>query len=103
MEKSLNKKNTSRKVQRVGTGYSISDTMGASKVEDSIELATPVDKVTIMTTGSLLVTVEGSISGTTFAVGNATTTPSTVVMTHLASGFKLTRTAGEGKIVILAK
>lgn len=103
MTDSLNKKKTAIKTQKVGTGYSISAPLDGTTTETTMELATPVEKVTIMTTGTLTATVTATIASASFAVGSATGTPSTITLTHLASGFKVVRTAGEGQIIILAK
>jgi len=101
----LKKKDIQRGVQRVHLGTSTSSIpLDATTTTDRIELGFPAEKITLVCTGTLAATVQpmaGPANSNTAI--SATTTASTTTLSNMATAVVVTRTAGAGKLVILAK
>lgn len=101
----LKKKDIQRGVQRVHTGTAtMSIQIDASNTTDRVELGFPAEKVTLVTTGNLVASVQPMVGAANANTAiSATTTPSTTTTSHMFTGVTITRTSGAGKLVILAK
>lgn len=100
------KKDALRQVQMVRIGASVSSAvLDTDNTEDSVEIAFPAEKISVVTTGTLVATVTPKIGAANAnAAIPATTTPSAVVTTStLFSSVSISRTSGEGTVLILAK
>lgn len=99
------KKDIQRGVQRVHVGSSVSSaSLDASNTTDRVELGFPAEKLTLVCTGDLAATVQPLVGPANANTAiSATTSPSTTTTSHMCSAVQITRTAGSGKVIILAK
>lgn len=105
MNEGLKKKDIQRTVQKVKQGTTVSSkTLDATETTDVVEMGFPAERITVVTTGTLAASVQPKVGdansgGAIAASGTASdSTPGT-----LFSAVEITRTGGEGKVIILAK
>jgi hypothetical protein len=98
------KKDLNRVLQR-GNGVSVSTVlMDANTTEDTVEIGFPAEKVTLVTTGNLVVTATPKIGSANAHAGIvANNTVSTTTTSNMFTGIVVTRTSGAGKLLILAR
>ena len=101
----LKKKDIQRGVQRVHLGTSTSSiALDGTTTTDKVEMGFPVEKVTLVCTGNLAATVQPLVGAANSNTAiSATTTPSTTTLSNMTTSFSITRTAGAGKVIIVAK
>lgn len=99
------KKDIQRIRQPMELGASVSsDNMSSAADNQRLEFGTALEKMTIVTTGNLVVNVQAKIGNSDANVATAAnTTASTVTTTNMFSAIEITYTSGEGKLLILAK
>lgn len=104
-QEGLKKKDKQRAVQKVHVGAAISSaSLDGTTTTDRVELGFPAEKLTLVCTGDLACTVQPMVGpGNSHTAINATTTPSTTTLSHMAAAVMITRTGGSGKLIILAK
>ena len=104
MTEGYKKKDIQRKRQKVDNGISLSSNNLASADDNHrIELG-PIEKLTMATTGDLIVSVTpqiGDKNSNTAIVANNTT--ATTTLSNMAAAIEIAWTSGEGKVLILAK
>jgi len=105
VQEGYKKKDIQRVVQKVHTGTSISSiALDSSITSDRVEIGFPAEKVTLVTTGSLVAQVTPKLGAVTANVAiSASTTISTTVTSNMFSALEIVRTSGDGKVIILAK
>ena len=101
----LKKKDIQRSVQKVKMGTAVSSaTLDGTTTTDRVEMGFPAEKVTLVTTGTLTADVTPKVgpadANTAIA---ASGTASTTTTSNMFSAVEITRTAGEGTVIILAK
>ena len=99
------KKKDLQRVLGRGQGASVSTVlMDANTTEDRVEIGFPAEKVTLVTTGNLVVTAVPKIGDADAHAGIvANTTPGTTTTSNMFSSLEVTRTSGSGKLLILAR
>jgi len=105
MNEGLKKKDIQRSVQSVKTGTTVSSKeLSATETTDVVEMGFPAERLTVVTTGTLAATVQPKIAQAN-AGGSvaASTTPGDSTPGVLFSAVEITRTGGEGRVIILAK
>jgi len=104
-QEGLKKRNIQRTVQKVHVGSAVSSVqLDGSTTTDHIELGFPAEKLTVVCTGNLAATVQPLVGpANANAAINATTTPSTTVLTNMAASVVITRVSGTGTVIVLAK
>lgn len=105
MSEGYKKSDIQRNRQKVAVGLSLtSKDMATAADNHRIELGFPAEKVTLVTTGNLAVSVQAKVgNGNSNAAINATTTVATTTLTNMASSLEISYTSGSGRLVILAK
>jgi len=92
-----------RQPVELGTSVSSND-MSSAADNHRIEIGMSAEKMTLVTTGNLVVDVQAQIGvANAHGVVAATTTPSTTVTTNMFSAVEVSYTSGSGKLLILAK
>lgn len=104
-ERGSQKRDIQRQVQKVHTGASVSsEELSATKTSTRIEVGFAAEKITVVTTGTLTADVLPKIGNADAnATIGASNTASTTTTSNMFSAIEITRTGGEGKVLILAK
>ena len=94
-----------RAVQKVHIGTAISSIqLDATELSDLVEIGFPAEKVTLVTSGDLVAQVTPKIGNANANIAIAASgTASTTITSNMFSALQITRTSGEGKVIILAK
>jgi hypothetical protein len=93
-----------KQTQKVHVGTAVSSAkMSVSTTEDQIMFGFPAEKITMVCSGTLTVTVDGILGDVSVVLGAVAGTPVTTVLTDMIAGVKITRTAGDGQLMVLAK
>ena len=99
------KKDIQRAIQKVLFGSAVSSKqLNATETTDRVEVGFPAEKLTIVTTGTLTAQVIPKIGAANAnAAIAASATAGTTVTSNMFASVEITRTAGEGRVIILAK
>lgn len=99
------KKDIQRSVQKVHLGSALSSKeLDDTETTERVEIGFPAEKVTLVTTGDLEADVTPKLgSANSNSAISATTTIDTTTTTHMFTALEISRTAGSGKVLILAK
>lgn len=101
----LKKKDIQRKVQKVHLGTAVSSIeLNGTTTTDVVEIGFPAEKITLVTTGGLTANVTPKIGDADANTAIAASgTVSTTTTSNMFAAVQITRTAGTGKVIILAK
>jgi hypothetical protein len=101
----LKKKDIQRAVQKVKMGTAVSSKkLDASTTTDRIEMGFPGERITVVTTGDLAAQVQPVVGpANTGGAIAASTTPADSTVSTLFSAVTITRTSGEGTVIVLVK
>jgi len=97
------KRDIQRAKEKPGVSVS-SKTLSASETTETIEFGYPLEKLTVVTTGTLAANVTpklGDANANTVIAASGIVT--TTVTSHMFASVEVVRTAGTGTVIVLAK
>lgn len=105
MSEGYKKKDIQRSRQKNDvTSHMTSGEMSSADDNQRLELGIAAEKVTLVTTGDLAVSVQPKAgTGNSHTAINASTTISTTTLNHMASALEITYTSGSGRLIVLAR